>query len=66
MRATILAACGVGLGLISVAVYIFSLPAGHATIGDVRGIAGLCGLLIGSGIALIGLSIALNVLGSDE
>jgi hypothetical protein len=43
-----------GFILIGLAIYIFSLPAGHATIGDVRGAAGLCGGLIGGGLALIG------------
>ena len=58
MRTIHIAGVLVGLSLIAVAVYIFSLPAGAATVGEVRGIAGLCGLLIGGGLGLIGLTIA--------
>lgn len=54
----------VGFGLIGLAIYIFSLPAGNATIGEVRGIAGLCGLFIGSGLALIGFQVAAGCLRS--
>lgn len=50
----------IGVSLIGLAIYIFSLPAGNATVGEIRGIAGFCGLLIGSGIGLVGLLTARN------
>jgi hypothetical protein len=47
----------IGTIFLGAGVWILSMPAGAATVGEVRGIAGACGLLIGVGVSLIGVEV---------